>query len=265
MQDLGGRKGKLNHQPGLDGAIEGTAASAVLSEGEQTALGLAGFFTEAEFDDSKSALVLDDPVTSLDHVRRAEVAARLAQLARDRQVIVFTHDVAFAGDLSAAAATEAVSLTERAVERRGTDPGVCIESFPWKAKDFKARVGHLRTELDKLTKERLQLVQGDWEERVARWAGYLSETWERSVITEVVNQVFDRGSSQVRVMKFRALTKITDEDDKDLQAGYGRTSLWGRRHDKAPETNYVAPEPADLEKELQRIVTWQARAKKYVQ
>jgi wobble nucleotide-excising tRNase len=33
----------------------------VLSEGEQTALGLAGYFTEAHFDDSKSALVLDDP------------------------------------------------------------------------------------------------------------------------------------------------------------------------------------------------------------
>jgi wobble nucleotide-excising tRNase len=93
-----------------------------LSEGEQNALGLSGFFTEAVFDPSKSAIIFDDPVTSLDHVRRDKVAERLAQLAQDRQVVVFTHDVAFTGDLAAAAESEGVALIERAVERRGTDP-----------------------------------------------------------------------------------------------------------------------------------------------
>ena len=101
LQDLGGRKGQLNQRPGLLGAPKTVAAHTVLSEGEQTALGLAGFFTEAVFDQSKSALVFDDPVTSLDHVRRDKVAERLAELARDRQVVVFTHDVAFTGDLAA--------------------------------------------------------------------------------------------------------------------------------------------------------------------
>ena len=37
----------------------------VLSEGEQTALGLAGLLTEVEYDESKSAVALDDPVSSL--------------------------------------------------------------------------------------------------------------------------------------------------------------------------------------------------------
>ena len=96
------------------------------------------------------------------------------------------------------------------------------------------------------------------------WAGYLSETWERSVTTEIMNQVFDRGSSQVRMMKFRLLAEITDADNQDVQDGYGSTSLWGRRHDKAAETNYVAPEPEDLEKELVRLTSWQKRVKKYL-
>lgn len=264
LQDLGGRKGQLNQKPGLLGAAKSVAAHTVLSEGEQTALGLAGFFTEAIFDQSKSALIFDDPVTSLDHVRRDKVAERLAQLAQDRQVVVFTHDVAFTGDLAAAAEREGVALTERAVERRGTEPGICIESFPWKAKDFGSRVTHLTSELAKLKKERSGLVQDQWEERVATWAGYLSETWERSVTTEVMNQVFDRGSSQVRMMKFRLLAEITDADNQDVQDGYGATSLWGRRHDKSAETNYVAPEIADLERELTRLTDWQKRVRKYL-
>jgi ABC-type hemin transport system ATPase subunit len=81
LDDLGGRKGQLTQRPALLGAVRGAAAHHVLSEGEQTALGLAGFFTEAKFDNSKSA-IFDDPVTSLDHVRQDKVAQRLAQLAR---------------------------------------------------------------------------------------------------------------------------------------------------------------------------------------
>jgi energy-coupling factor transporter ATP-binding protein EcfA2 len=265
LEDLGGHKGQLNQRPGLLGATKGTAARSVLSEGEQNALGLAGFFTEAVFDESKSAIIFDDPVTSLDHVRRDKVAERLAQLALDRQVVVFTHDVAFTGDLAAAVASEGMSMTERAVERRGAEPGICIETVPWKAKDFNSRIQHLTTELAKLTEDRPSLVQDEYEERVASWAGFLSETWERSVTSEIMNQVFDRGSSEVRMLKFRVLARITDADNQDLQDGYAATSRWGRRHDKATETNYVAPEPADLRRELDRIREWQKRVKKYLQ
>lgn len=170
----------------------------------------------------------------------------------------------FTGDLTAAAESEAVPLTERAVERRGTEPGICIQTFPWKAKDFGSRINFLTVELAKLTKERPNLVQDEWEEKVASWAGRLSEAWERSVTTEVMNHVFDRGSSQVRMLKFRMLAKITDSDNQELQEGYGATSKWGRRHDKSAETNYVAPEPADLERELTRLTDWQKRVRKYL-
>jgi len=45
LQDIGGRKGSLHHQPAFVGAVQKVGLSKVLSEGEQTALGLAGFFT----------------------------------------------------------------------------------------------------------------------------------------------------------------------------------------------------------------------------
>jgi hypothetical protein len=118
--------------------------------------------------------------------------------------------------------------------------------------------------LQKLSKERPDLETSAWEERVASWAGKLSELWERCISTEIIDQIFDRGKCEVRVAKFRLLAGITEGDDKDFQEGYGSTSKWSRRHDKAPITNYVAPEPPDLQKELERLIDWQKRLKGYL-
>lgn len=41
-------------------------------------------------------MIFDDPVSSLDHRRINEVAGRIARLAADNQVIVFTHDILLA-------------------------------------------------------------------------------------------------------------------------------------------------------------------------
>ena len=264
IRDLGGNKGRLEQQPGLLGVkAHSVQAAQVLSEGEQTAMGLAGSFTEAAFDATKSASILDDPVTSLDHVRRKYVAARVAELAKDRQVIVFTHDVTFAGELQKQAANCAVTVTPRSIERKGEVPGYVRPALPWKAKDFGARLSQIEQDLAGLANERAAYGQDDWDKAVGSWAGDLSELWESCVNTEILDEVFDRGTAEVRVMKFRILAAVTHEDDTDFQAGYGACSTWARRHNKAQETNYVPPEPDEMRAEVERIRAWQKRIKKY--
>ena len=75
--------------------------SDVLSEGEQKVIGLADFLAESGLRLSPSPIVLDDPVNSLDYRRIREVSDRVASLAADRQVIVFTHNIWFATELLA--------------------------------------------------------------------------------------------------------------------------------------------------------------------
>jgi wobble nucleotide-excising tRNase len=70
-----------------------------LSEGEKTCVALAAFLTELATAQHASALVFDDPVSSLDHRWRSSVAKRLVDEAKKRQVIVFTHDLVFVNDL----------------------------------------------------------------------------------------------------------------------------------------------------------------------
>ncbi|MHB1011274.1 MAG: AAA family ATPase, partial [Propionibacteriaceae bacterium] len=136
LRDTKARLGTLFHRPEFIGATLDAKLPEVLSEGEQTALGLAGFMTEAAFDESRSALVFDDPVTSLDHVRREKVAKRIVGLASERQVIVFTHDVTFTVDLRRACEDSGVQFTERAILLGPhRQPGHAQDKLPWTAQD----------------------------------------------------------------------------------------------------------------------------------
>lgn len=265
LQDRGGSKGQVKQRPKLlDVKYQGAEVRSVLSEGEQNALGLAGFFTEAEFDKSRSAIIFDDPVTSLDHVRRGHVAKRLAEFATNRQVIVFTHDIAFIGDLLKIAEVKPVAVTPRSIVRRGEDtPGICNDTFPWKVKDLKARLDSLGADLARIKKDRPNLTDTEYEERVAAWAGRLSEAWEDCVTSHVVDEVFDRGKSQVRPKMFRLLVKIVEKDNLDFQDGYQHTSDWTTRHIKMADINYAAPPVDELEQELARIVEWEKRVRTY--
>ena len=75
----------------IDG--HGGAALAVMSQGELNALSLSLFLARAVLPESPFGfLVIDDPVQAMDPVKVEGLARVLAEAARERQVIVFTHD-----------------------------------------------------------------------------------------------------------------------------------------------------------------------------
>ncbi|MFC4019140.1 AAA family ATPase [Micromonospora sp. GCM10011542] len=76
----------------VDGADNGTALG-VMSQGEMHALGLATFLPRGCAPESPFRfIVVDDPVQSMDPAKVDGLARVLAELAEDRQVVVFTHD-----------------------------------------------------------------------------------------------------------------------------------------------------------------------------
>jgi energy-coupling factor transporter ATP-binding protein EcfA2 len=264
LKRAGGHKGRVRHRPALLGSTVERPVADVLSEGEQTALGLAGYFTEAYFDAGRSALVLDDPVSSLDHIRRAAVAERLTDFAAERQVIVFTHDLEFVVALSAAASAHGVPFTERSIRRRGDRaPGVSVDAHPWKAKDVGRRLDELTRLLAEIRRERADWDADRYEEECAVWAGKLSETWERILHLDIAQTIYDPATSQVQPKMLRVIARVTEDDNREFQASYARISEWAQRHDKSPSRNYVAPEPEALAAELEVIRGFSKRIKSY--
>jgi wobble nucleotide-excising tRNase len=74
----------------LDGGPDARVAE-VLSDGERRALTLAFVLAELRVGGNQSAVVLNDPVSSLDQTRREAVSRRLVDEASRRQVVIFMH------------------------------------------------------------------------------------------------------------------------------------------------------------------------------
>lgn len=258
------RHGALLHKTDFVNARTGSRLGSVLSEGEQTALGFAGFLTETHFEPSNSALVFDDPVSSLDHMRREAVAKRIVALAEARQVVVFTHDAAFTATLRKAAGLAGVQFTERGVERRRKiGPGFTTLKHPWSAKDAGARIQTLREELAALRKSEAGTLETEYTEATEDLAGHMSEAWER-VISQVLGEhLVDWKSLETRVLKLRVVAHVTSDDEKEFQDSYSTISGWTSRHDRHPELNYVPPPVQDIEAQIEVIDGWFKRVKKY--
>lgn len=99
--DFSGRKGQAARRKVV--AAEHRPRE-ILSEGEQKVIALADFLAEVSLRAAPAPVVFDDPVDGLDEKRAEIVAHRLATLGETRQVVVFTHDLAFAAGLAARSA-----------------------------------------------------------------------------------------------------------------------------------------------------------------
>lgn len=229
----------------------------ILSEGEQRAAGLARYFADAEHAEDRSALVLDDPVSSLDHRAREAVAKRIITFAQDRQVIVFTHDMALIIALREIADQQSVKITTRSVQRDGASgmPGIVRPDHPWEASDAKSRFKQLVKDAGRIKEKRADWDDTQYANEVAFWAGQLSETLERAV-RRIVGQVVNPASSNVRPNLFQILAKITEQDNREFQRIYSLTSKWARRHDIEPSLNYSPPPVEEVERTAQEAQKW---------
>jgi len=67
----------------------------IMSEGEQKAIALAEFATDLKIRKNYCTTLFDDPVTSFDYKRAEKIAHMIYEISKDRQVIVFTHNIMF--------------------------------------------------------------------------------------------------------------------------------------------------------------------------
>jgi energy-coupling factor transporter ATP-binding protein EcfA2 len=112
----------------------------IASEGERRAIALAAFLTDISMLPHNSAVVFDDPVSSLDHYFRVSVSSVLSKLAKVRQVVVFTHDVYFLVKLIEECQARRVRNTEYHVLRFEGTPGFCEKDLPFEVAQLEQQI-----------------------------------------------------------------------------------------------------------------------------
>ncbi|MHC6157662.1 AAA family ATPase [Bradyrhizobium elkanii] len=228
-----GEVGKSKVHIGLEAQQKIGKNSDILSEGERRALALAGFLAELKEVGAKHGVVVDDPVSSLDHARTDAVAKRLVkEAAAGRQVIIFTHNLFFHHAVTEAAQEMKVPVREEWIAKHGDGRFGIIDDNqrPWISMGVSKRLAVIT---DLLQKKKATYSEADESQRsfVVDLYTKMRETWEHSIEEILFAGVVGRFRPNVSTMKLRA-ARIEKADYEAVYAGMTRCSKYSG-HDQS--------------------------------
>lgn len=257
--EKGGRKGRLHHRiiiEGLNAPKSGLAE--ILSEGEELVIAIAAFIAELSLAPSISIIVLDDPVSSLDHRWRERVATRIVSLAQERQVIVFTHDIYFLFEVKSMAETY---LQERClIQVIGQDSaskktGALYPDDSWPAQIISTKrwIGKLRKYLP-LLRNHLKahdIMSREYEVYVGEGYDMLRCAWERAIEEKLFAGVIERHKPNISFERLKDITSdITTNQIEIVRNNMAKASRWISGHTKTASQRGQPPNPDEFEKDI---------------
>jgi energy-coupling factor transporter ATP-binding protein EcfA2 len=225
----------------------------IASEGEHRCIALAAFLAELSQSSHKSALVFDDPVSSLDHARRGKVAKRLVKEAAERQVVVFTHDIVFLCELYDVTESAASPVQYMHLCWNGDKPGFCQPGLPWDWKGYTDRIDALEKEQRRIARSWSTVPNPTNVADIRLAYTHLSATLERIVQDLILNGVIGRYRGWVRVERIEEVVGFSEAECVELQRIDKKCSDVTCRHDPAAAKHAPVPDPAEFLQDLNAL------------
>ena len=229
--------------------------SEILSEGEQRALALACFLAELQEIGTDHGIIVDDPVSSLDHSRMSAVAERLAEEASNgRQVIVFTHNILFHHMLWTAARRARVGRHREWMSSAGNERFGLIDDSrkPWQMKRARERLSEVRQDLAALTRDGYDHTDQRFRSAIVDLYTKMRETWERIVEEVLFNNVVQRFRPEVMTQRLEEACIDPSTDYPAIFEGMKRCSHYSG-HDQAPDLPPDLPEPREVDRDMAEL------------
>ena len=256
-----GQRGKQYHYLRLDeNNSNNVALKDILSEGEHRCISLATFLSELSISEHKSAIIFDDPVSSLDHKWRNKISKRITEEALERQVIVFTHDITFLLMIQEHTESLNCDLDIKSLTRKKKETGIIADNPPWDTLPVKKRVGFLKSAHQQLEKIEKTETEEVYKERAKVLYGKLRETWERFIEEVFLNGAIQRFGRAIQTKRLSKITDLTDDDYKLVDANMSKCSTYFTGHDTAgalieemPDSNDFLADLKVLEKYIDDI------------
>lgn len=229
----------------------------VLSEGEQKVISLAAYLAEMRTFGNVSPLVLDDPVSSLDHVYREKIALRLTQEALSRQLIIFTHDLSLIMEIEGKCIELVLSqglrpaLSSFTVRRNGKDSGFCLSEAPWRGMTTAQRAHHLDMNLNSF-KQLFETDTAQYNEKAALLYCLLREAWESLIEQDLFFDIVSRGRNSIQTTRIGQIT-IEPDDANKITSHMTTASTWMYGHDKSKAITENRPVPKQISADIEEL------------
>ena len=256
LDRAGGKYGSPRYQVRLsDNPI--VQVKNILSEGERTCVALAAFLTDAATAQHRSGFVFDDPVSSLDHRWRRTVAERLVKEARDRQVVVFTHDLVLVNDLCDLATQDQPKINLLTLTRGHSGAGLVRQGLPWKAQRVRDRIDKLTKRARKAKKVYDRDDEEEYEIEAASIYNDLRTTWERALVDVAFFRVVQRHRDYIDTRHLKKATVLTEADCDAFDAGFKKCCDVVDSHDPSRTRNAGVPPPNVILKDIRVLSDWE--------
>lgn len=229
--------------------------SEVLSEGEQRGLALACFLAELQEIGRDHGVIVDDPVSSLDHSRMYKVARRLAEEAsKGRQVIVFTHNILFHHMLSSEARRLGVACHKEWMSGLGENHfGIIDDSQkPRQMKNVNTRLHEIDQGFRLLNDSGYDPGNEQLRDRVVGLYTQLRDTWERVVEEILLNGVVQRFRPEVMTQRLEEACIDPKHDYPRIFEGMKRCSHYSG-HDLAEDLPPELPATEEISQDIEEL------------
>lgn len=244
--DFPGRKGASRRVK----TVTSHKPSAILSEGEQKVIAMADFLAESSLRYASSPVIFDDPVNSLDYRRIGEVSSRIASLAEDRQVIVFTHNIWFATELLSRFEKNPTHCSYFSIQDDGPLKGIVSSGTHPRWDTVKKMTGKVNAIL-----QSAKAAEGETREALVEKGYSLVRSWcEVIVEQELFKAVVQRYQPNVMLTKLDSIDgKKLDEAKKIIVPIYEKACRIMDGHSQPLETLSVRPKFEELEAEWKQL------------
>lgn len=247
-------RGKMRHKLALDVVVP-TQIRDILSEGEQRAIALGCFLAELRTGGHGGGIVFDDPVSSLDHTRRQNVARRLIEEAKHRQVIIFTHDTSFLGELRDLIEQTEIDHVIHHLEWHGEFSGVVQSGLPWEHKSYKDRIDKLQKAQSALAASWPPYPNGEQSAAMRQQYNLMRATIERVIQDLVFSGVVVRYRDWIRVTpNLSKVVGFEKAECDEIERLYQICNDVVDAHDPSPGKNSAVPTAIKLGQDIAALV-----------
>ena len=249
-----GKRGRQYHYLQLDTSYgQSVSLKEILSEGEHRCISLATFMSELSISEHKSAIIFDDPVSSLDHRWRSKIAKRLIQEATERQVIVFTHDITFLMMLQEEADKLKCKFDINSLTRKKTETGIPTSNPPWDALPVKGRLSELKNMHQTLKKVEDEKSEEEYKEKAKTLYGKLRETWERLIEELILNKTVRRFGREIQTNRLKKVVDLSDDDCQKVEYNMSKCSTMFTGHDSAGPLIEEIPDSDEIKTDIDAL------------
>lgn len=229
--------------------LKGKSPNSVLSEGEQKIIAIADFMAEMQLSEINKGVIFDDPVNSLDEKRKSQIAERLSNESKQKQVIIFTHDLVFVSSLIGYCNDYSIDIKCHWIENvDGKQPGkIWLNNTPSFEKEYR-KSGKAQGYYEEAKK----LPPGIREDKIKNGFAALRTSYEALVVFGLFNGVVQRFEERVSVDSLKEVVFNSELKDKILDSYY-KCCRYMEGHSHSDSYSYKKPNVENLNEEIQRF------------